>query len=425
MHFRCIIFLFNKLILIFNMLLWKGWKGNNYKRVSETSQALTTTTASLVGATFWIVTIMNLINSSSMINLWAMVNQVQLFLLFILTRAFIPPDVKNIITGVKFTLNITPYIYLPNIGLTDLIKEEFDSPLSNQDLSLLNINSDSSIINVFPIISLSLMIALFHMFVTLIYKFVPAEELQGRWKLIKRQSIRVINKLFSILTFSWYIRYMFESNQYVLISWINEISMFNLSDSKKTVSFVFSICLLCFCLWLILFISWLSLSSYEVLKNSHNKFGEIFHGVKMQRKNKFYVPVLFIRRAIFVILLMTLTSIQSWILISILSFIQLWYLVFIIILRPFEYIKDNIIEISNEIFFCILLSILIFFNSEENWSPKKTEVYKLKNNVEYKNGLIWSKCYEPNYKNYTWLYFQIRFFLILKFPFFTFSKIDC
>ena len=151
--------------------------------------------------------------------------------------------------------------------------------------------------------------------------------------------------------------------------------MLNLSGLRKIISFVFSIFLLCFCLWIILFVSCFSYSSYEVSKNSHNKFGEIFYGLKVQRKARLYLPILLTRRAIFVILLMTLISIESWILISILSFIQLFYFVFIIILRPFESIKDNIIEISNEIFYCILLWFLIFWNSEENWSPKITEVY--------------------------------------------------
>ena len=139
---------------------------------------------------------MNLINSSSLVNLWAMVNQMQLFLLLLLTRAFIPPDVKNIITGVKFTINIAPYIYLPNIGLTNLIKGEFDSNLSNQALDLLNIKSNSSIVNVFPIISLFLMMIIFHMFVALVYNLIPTGETQGKWKFIKSLSVLVINKLF-------------------------------------------------------------------------------------------------------------------------------------------------------------------------------------------------------------------------------------
>ena len=98
---------------------------------------------------------------------------------------------------------------------------------------------------------------------------------------------------------------------------------FTTSDPKRIISLSFSFLVLWMCLCLIICVSLLSISSFEVIKNKHNKFGEIFSGVKMEKKSKLYVSILLMRRAIFVILLITLQSIQSWILVIMLGVLQI------------------------------------------------------------------------------------------------------
>ena len=180
--------------------------------------------------------------------------------------------------------------------------------------------------------------------------------------------------MYNILTFGWYIRYLLEINQYMLISSVNEIYEFNFSQPLRIISFIFSIWVICLCISFIAVILYLSVS-YEITEGKHNKIEEIFSGVKMEKKYKVYVSVLLIRRALFVTLLITLVSVQPWLLISILSFIQLWYFIYIMILRPFIEIKWNIIEIINELYFFILLTSLIFVNKENDWSFIKSRVY--------------------------------------------------
>ena len=177
------------------------------------------------------------------------------------------------------------------------------------------------------------------------------------------------------MTYGWYIRYIFQTNQYILISWIYEIYHFNELDIKKILSYIYAILILCLCILLIAFVFWLSLSSYNLSKDNYNKIGEIFRGVKMQKISKFYIAILLIRRIIFITLLITLVFLQPWIVISTLSLLQLWYLIFLIAVRPFESKKNNIIEISNEIFFIFLLSSLTHLNSEKDWSSQITQIY--------------------------------------------------
>ena len=77
----------------------------------------------------------------------------------------------------------------------------------------------------------------------------------------------------------------------------------------------------------------------------------------------------------FVLFLITLASVRSWMVIGVLTILQLCYTIFIIIQRPFEETKWNIIEIVNELYFFILFGSLIHLNSIEKWSFIITRVY--------------------------------------------------
>ena len=230
-----------------------------------------------------------------------MINQAQLFYLILLARASIPIDVQNVITGSKLTLNIASLISIPNYGFLDLTIGQFNFSLNDKTLELLSVNSFSSLFNFFPIFILVIIMILLHLLVLILYKLMPiddSEEWKWNWMLL----VKLINKLFAIMTYGWYIRYIFQTNQYILISWIYEIYHFNVSDIKRIASLCFAILILCLCIVLIIFALWLSLSSYEVLKDNHNKIGEIFRGIKMQKISKLYVTILFIRRVVFIAL---------------------------------------------------------------------------------------------------------------------------
>ena len=175
-----------------NVLIWSTWssgytlKSGFWIIASDTSQTLKTTIISTLGASLWIVTIVSFMNPASTASLWSMINQAQLLLLLLLTRAFIPLDVQNIILGVKFSLNIASYFEFLKIEFIRSIIGEFDFKLSNQSLDLLGIKSDSSIYNISPTIILALLIIPIHLLIMLLFKLMPTEEPEGRWKFVKK-----------------------------------------------------------------------------------------------------------------------------------------------------------------------------------------------------------------------------------------------
>ena len=346
---------------------------NTNSSTTEEAKALSTTTQSILGTTIGVVALTSLINASSMSSIWSTINQVQLYFLFLLTKAFIPLDVKTVITGLKITVNPLSFISTGSMESSNSINQKFQFGLSNPILDSFGIESDSTVYNVFYLFLLPFLVALTHLGIygvqILLFRWIIREN----W--IAKTVKWAISKIYTILTFGYYIRFILEINQYLLVSSINEIYNWNTSQSSRIVSLISAVLILIFCFVLIIFAFILSLSSYEVIEETHNKLGEFYWGIKMQKKSKIHIPLMLSRRMIFISSLICLTSVNSQILIGVLSFLQLIWFVYLVVLRPYKEFKGNFIEIIWEIYFLTLLTALIWLNSDEKWTKLSTNIY--------------------------------------------------
>ena len=105
---------------------------------------------SIVGAVMVVSVITSMLNVSSGSNFWLLINEIQLFFLLLLTRAYIPDDVKLVITGFKFALNPPFYLSLNTMSAYNTIIGDFNFELSNFSLSYVGVSSDSSVYNTAP-----------------------------------------------------------------------------------------------------------------------------------------------------------------------------------------------------------------------------------------------------------------------------------
>ena len=264
---------------------------------------------------------------------------------------------------------------IQKIELIRLISEYFYFDLSNSIYSLLDVNTDSTIYNTFSFFCILMLAFAIHFLVAWVYRCLSKRQDEEKWSWFWAFWRWTANKAYRILTFGLYIRMFLGMNQYLLVWSVYEINNFNVSKTQRIISLLFAFLVLFQCLVLILTTFWLLISSYQITENGHNKIGEFYSGIKIQKKFKIYTFMLLLRRALFVVLLVTLVSTPSWLLIVILSIFQLIYLIFIIALRPFKLIKGNIIEIVNELYFLLLLSILIFLNEKEDWNESNISVF--------------------------------------------------
>ena len=347
---------------------WSTWG-------SQTAKTLSITVQSIVWIIITISVFTSILNMTSLSSIWSLINQVQLFFLLLMTRSYIPDDVKLIITGLNFLLNLPLYFSFNRMTVYNYTLNNFNFELSNYSLSYVEVNSDSSISNTASFFIITLMMIVINFVVLTLCKLIAKCQIDLTAGWFAKTVKWIVDKLYNLLTFSYYIRTALEMNQYLLICSLYEIYNFNTSNPYRIASLVFAVLLLLGWLLTAVFAFCLSISSYTVDEDKHNKLGEYFSGLKLDIKFKFYIFILIVRRTVFVISLVTWVLVASRLLIGILAILQLIYLAYVCYLRPFKEIKDNLVEIINELYFYLLLSSLVYLNTKSNWSPLTTTIY--------------------------------------------------
>jgi len=89
---------------------------------------------------------------------------------------------------------------------------------------------------------------------------------------------------------------------------------------------------------------------------------ELFKDLRMSHLAKLYHVYFLFRRIFMVMIIVLLESIDSEVRLTIFTSFQLFSLIFIIIFRPFDDVKDNIIEIINEASYLILCFMMVAIN---------------------------------------------------------------
>ena len=346
---------------------------------SGTAKSLSTSSQAAIGAIALFSIGTSLTNLSSMASLWSIINQMQIFFLLFLTGAYIPKDIESIITGLKICLNPFSYFQSNSGGDSNFASSFFDFGLGNSNLKKLGIKSDSTIVNVYSFILSMMIIWVLHLWIKLIQKLLKKESQSDFWTKLLSFVHLVLTKLMVLFTFALYIRIILKTNQYILTSWISEIYHFDYYGSKRKASII--IAFLTLMAWLVLIIAttFLAISknidSYPESPEKRSKFAHLFNGVSLNRKSRLYVPLLQLRRIIFVTLLITVEPVSSILIISILVGLEVVYLGLLIFIRPFELVKWNIIEIINEMYFLTMLATILKYNTVAGWEGLPTTMY--------------------------------------------------
>ena len=241
--------------------------------------------------------------------------------MLLLTRANIPLDVKTVITGSKLLYNPSDLIPFQNIGIYKSILGVFYFDLSNPTFEPLELKSDSTVYNSSSFfVSLALFL-IGHCILRTLNGLFKKWETNNIWKICISTCSWILNKTLLIMTYGYYIRFIMQTNQFLLISSMNEIYTLHTTSTPKILSLIFAFFVLFACFSLVGIVMYLSISSYEVKEGEHNKIGEFYSGVRMKIKAKLYVTFLIIRRTLFVIILICLASIPSKSMIWILGYL--------------------------------------------------------------------------------------------------------
>ena len=150
----------------------------------------------------------------------------------------------------KFAQNIFNIFNFNESSILTSYIENFHFNLSSQMYSPCNIESDSALYNIFPLIFTTSALWTLHIVCALIkIKLCRSFEIR-RWKICSK----IINTVYLYLTFSYYIRVVLETNQYLLITSIYEIYSFNISSPLRIISLAAAFVIMFACVGLIIVI---------------------------------------------------------------------------------------------------------------------------------------------------------------------------
>ena len=159
------------------------------------------------------------------------------------------------------------------------------------------------------------------------------------------------------------------------MSSISEIYGYKKENAAGIISLTVAIALVLF--WIaLLWFNWILVFKERRIQNEHSKLGEFFTDLKQNSKARHYNVLRMIRRFIFVFLVIVLApSLSYWAIFGITLIQLVFYITYATIVRPYVETKNNIIEISNELFFTFLLASLFYYNSESRWTSLAKNIY--------------------------------------------------
>ena len=344
---------------------------------SEEAKALGIFILVLIIATLFVVAALSLKNKTWMWSFWSMIGQIQMLILVFITRSVTSEDIRKILSTSNFTMNIYHYIYITNISFYDWIFSNVKFALTRSSLNGVVLDSDSSIYNLYPVMTCILVLGLLHLIMLLVGKQIMKISTDGKCTSFIKIVKWVLLKLNRIMTFGFYIRNAFLMCEFIMICSIYEIFQNNGNGAYHVVSLIFAYFMVLLYVAFTILVFYLSVSSYNAKNQGNSKLIELFWGLKDSKIYRLYMVSFIIRRAVYTLFFVGLTSLSSKVVFGIITAFQFFYLSYILIIRPFKEIVVNAIEVLNESILLLLIFILNFFPQSGNWTSAQTNVYKV------------------------------------------------
>ena len=252
-------------------------------------------TQAMIGISMSVAISISMINFSSPVGIWSLINLFQMLMLLILTGAFIPETVREYMSGmdfVVFNFDFIPFIKIPPIS--DLYSwMKFGQ--NNGNLQDIGVDDGSTFIN--NIAFLVILMIFIGVHIPLAILNVKTREKAGKCN-------KIINIACKTMTFTVYIRLIIENFQYMFLCSISEVYNVDFSNANKRVSLFFSHFFLVSCLCFFIFIIYQFQATKVWLNRKYYSYSEeLFTGLKENNKARLYPIFLTTRRLAFCIIL--------------------------------------------------------------------------------------------------------------------------
>jgi cysteine-rich repeat protein len=338
-----------------------------------TTSEMTTTTKTAVITAAGMSIGFSATSSSATTSLWAIINQLQLLMLLILIKGYVNKNTREYLVGQKFVL--VTFDILGTSSEENKLKF-FGEPQKDEDLKDIGLEKISTLANILSILLLVFLVAIIH--------FILKKVRWGVGKFNNHPLLRVYvwirEKLMYFFKYIFYLRLVLQCHESFILSSMSEIKHFIFhpdSSPWKIVSLLLAILVF----WSCLFLIFLSIRSYNSVKNKEKLVDEnddesiynaFYPDLKENKLARLYTSFLLIRRTLFwtIVIIFLKEENEKINIFCCLLIIQVVYLTQFVIIRPFVKFKQNLIELINEGF--ILIYLCVFFaigddDNEEGW----------------------------------------------------------
>ena len=342
-------------------------KNNEESSVSQTSSVVT---QSVVGAAAGATVVFSMCNLSTPQGVWITMNQFQLILLLLLTNSHIPQTIVDYLSGLKATtwsLNFVPFKDIP--GVKTAI-DWLDFGLENNDLKHFGLLSGCTFVNNFSLVWVVALIAAVHLWFSLCHsKLKRKTSDRPKWRYL-------LSKVYQTFAFTIYLRLVLESNQFMLLSSLSELKTWHTTGTARIVSLwtAFAAAGICVSLVAVSFVHWFS---HRQLENTDHymPLKELFGGLKDRSKPRLYSTVLLTRRCFLVAFLVAASSLTSTAIVVPMLVVQTIYVSMMTALRPYKSAKDNLLEVINEVYYFVMIAMLVHYNADSKWNKAAETAY--------------------------------------------------
>ena len=345
------------------------------QKISETASAAATTSITTAGVGVVAAAGTSLLTLSSPQGMWSIINLFQTLTILLLTKAYFPEEATTNFSGmIQYTNFSFDFIPFPSVSFLSIIMNWFNLPVNGDLMTKVGLKSGSTFFNNISLLINILFVLFLHQMFLIIRRILCAKWKDKPWVKF------VINKIYKFLTLCLYIRLMMEAYQFLLIWSTDEIHSFKTSTNSEitslAIAILFFIILIAFTVFvLVLTIKQIYKGTTESSDNSQSYFDEIFDGTKDTKYSRFYSFMFIMRKALIIIFMLFLPRLNIIIKVGFFVFIQSLYYLYLILVRPLEKAKDNIIDVINEMLILLLVTMLFKYNKEPDWNSSSKMVF--------------------------------------------------
>ncbi|CAI2381600.1 unnamed protein product [Moneuplotes crassus] len=346
---------------------------DNQKNCSEVpgSSGSTTSTrvvTALLAGSIILASASSILSLSSPNSIFSIMNSMQLAVLLPLIPDYFSPKVLNFLSKMSFTMISFDFIKFKDIPFVEAITEWVSYPQSDGYLNSIGMRSGSSVVNYLSLMAIIILIGLIHLGIFLCDLKIENPK--------HRKCKKFFNNLFKFFTFNIYIRVFMQAFVFTTLSIFSELYNANLSTTVTKISFGFGIMFgICTSVLFILSFYMYCKSFPQIDQEKYWLCVEYFNGIKPKKYSKLYSSMFMLMRLLLTSCIIFGQPARTFDKATFFYLLNILYCIYLIIIRPFENLQDNIIEVTNQTLFCCLAVPLPWLNTKESWNPFYEDFY--------------------------------------------------